>query len=57
MQAALQRKFQDAQNQEAAANKQEDFSDMVAQEEQRLAKKRKAQADKKGKDKKFKNVF
>jgi splicing factor 3B subunit 2 len=57
MQAALARKFQSAQQEEAAKRSRDDLSGMVAEEEGRLAKKRKAAADKKNKDKAYKNVF
>lgn len=57
MQAALERKFKDAQAEESEKRKREDFSDMVADNAGAMAKKRKAAEAKKGKDKKFKNVF
>ena len=56
MQAALKKKFEDAQATEAAKREREDLSGMVADEAGRLTKKRKA-AEKKKEGKQYKNVF
>ena len=56
MQAALKKKFEDAQATEAAKRAREDLSGMVADEAGRLTKKRKA-AEKKKEGKQYKNVF
>lgn len=58
MQAALKKKFEDAQATEAAKRAREDLSGMVADEAGRLTKKRKAAEKKKEKEgKQYKNVF
>ena len=58
MQAALKKKFDDAQATEAAKRAREDLSGMVADEAGRLTKKRKAAEKKKEKEgKQYKNVF
>lgn len=58
MQAALKKKFEDAQATEAAKRSREDLSGMVADEAGRLTKKRKAAEKKKdGASKQYKNVF
>ena len=57
MQAALKKKFDDAQATEAQKRSREDFSDMVSDQAGQLAKKRKAQEKKKADGKQYKNVF
>ena len=56
MQAALKKKFEDAQAVESAKRSREDLSGMVADEAGRLNKKRKA-SEKKKEGKQYKNVF